>query len=88
MFLEGQKCKLKESLNLPEIQVLAEVGTLASLYKQCLACHPSHFVRMAVQKDDIVWKVLDDVQVHLNKATASGVAFAVLVFVCMFPGQA
>jgi len=50
---------------LPEIEaVLAEVGTLARLYKQRLTSHPSEFVKMAAQKDDIVWKSLFDLEVH------------------------
>ncbi len=50
---------------MPEIEaVLAEVGTLARLYKQRLTSHPSEFVKMAAQKDDIVWKSLFDLEVH------------------------
>ncbi len=59
------KYKLEELPELPEIEaVLAEVGTLARLYKQRLTSHPSEFVKMAAQKDDIVWKSLFDLEVH------------------------
>lgn len=62
---DSGKYKLEELPDLPEIEaVLAEVGTLARLYKQRLTSHPSEFVKMAAQKDDIVWKSLFDLEVH------------------------
>ena len=62
---DSGKYKLEELPELPEIEaVLAEVGTLARLYKQRLTSHPSEFVKMAAQKDDIVWKSLFDLEVH------------------------
>lgn len=68
---------------MPEIEaVLAEVGTLARLYKQRLTSHPSEFVKMAAQKDDIVWKSLFDLEVHSRVGMMS---FAVAVIASLVP---
>lgn len=50
---------------MPEIEVaLAEVGALARLYQQRLTSHPSAFVKLAAQKEDIVYKSLWDLELH------------------------
>lgn len=70
---------------MPEIEaVLAEVGTLARLYKQRLTSHPSEFVKMAAQKDDIVWKSLFDLEVHSRVGyEASNRCFHTLCCACL-----
>jgi len=82
---DSGKYKLEELPDLPEIEaVLAEVGTLARLYKQRLTSHPSEFVKMAAQKDDIVWKSLFDLEVHSRVGyAASSCCFHSIVF-CTF----
>lgn len=62
---DSGKYKLEELPDLPEIAVvLAEVGALARLYKQRLTSHPSEFVKMAAQKEDIVHKSIWDLELH------------------------
>ena len=62
---DSGKYKLEELPDLPEIKtVLAEVGLLARLYKQRLTSHPSEFVKMAAQKEDIVFKSIWDLELH------------------------
>lgn len=62
---DSGKYKLEELPDLPEIAaVLAEVGALARLYKQRLTSHPSEFVKMAAQKEDIVFKSIWDLELH------------------------
>lgn len=68
---DSGKYKLEELPDLPEIaQALAEVGTLARLYQQRLTAHPSEFVKMAAQKEDIVWKSIFDLEVHARVGIA------------------
>ena len=68
---DSGKYKLEELPDLPEIaQALAEVGALARLYQQRLTAHPSEFVKMAAQKEDIVWKSIFDLEVHARVGTA------------------
>ncbi len=87
---ESSKYKLGDLPDLPEIEaVLALAGTLAWLYKQHLTLHPSEFVRMAAQKDDIVGKSLCGLQVHARIGhDGSSCRFACPVFLCMFPSRA
>ncbi len=82
---DSGKYKLEELPDLPEIEaVLAEVGTLARLYKQRLTSHPSEFVKMAAQKDDIVWKSLFDLEVHSRVGyDASSCCFRTLSCACL-----
>ena len=62
---DSGKYKLEELPDLPEIEVvLAEVGALARLYKQRITSHPSEFVKMAAQKEDIVFKSIWDLELH------------------------
>lgn len=62
---DSGKYKLEELPDLPEIAVaLAEVGTLARLYQQRLTSHPSAFVKLAAQKEDIVYKSIWDLELH------------------------
>ena len=46
------------------------MGTLARLYQQRLTAHPSEFVKMAAQKEDIVWKSIFDLEVHARVGIA------------------
>lgn len=62
---DSGKYKLEELPDLPEIAVaLAEVGALARLYQQRLTSHPSAFVKLAAQKEDIVCKSIWDLELH------------------------
>ena len=62
---DSGKYKLEELPDLPEIaEVLAEVGALARLYQQRLTSHPSEFVKMAAQKEDILFKSMLDLENH------------------------
>ena len=73
---DSGKYKLEELPDLPEIvTVLAEVGALARLYKQRLTSHPSEFVKMAAQKEDIVTKSIWDLELHSKASQDPQVAF-------------
>lgn len=62
---DSGKYSLEELPDLPQIkEVLAEVGILARLYKQRITSHPSEFVKMAAQKEDVVFKSLWDLELH------------------------
>ena len=73
---DSGKYKLEELPDLPEIvTVLAEVGALARLYKQRLTAHPSEFVKMAAQKEDIVSRSIWDLELHSKASQDPQVAF-------------
>ena len=76
---DSGKYKLEELPDLPEIEiVLAEVGALARLYKQRLTAHPSEFVKMAAQKDDIIYKSILDLENHSRVSLDCWTSFSVL----------
>ena len=87
---ESGKYKLRCLPDLPEIDaVMALVGTLAWLYKHRLTLHPSHSVRMAAQKDDIVENSLCDLRIYSRMGhDGSSYGFACPVLLCMCPSRA
>lgn len=84
---DSLKNKLRSLPDLPEIKaVMAMVGTLAWPYKHHSTLHPSEFVRMAAQKDDIVENSLCDLQACSRiDHDSSDYRFACPVLMCMFP---
>ena len=56
---------MEDLLDFPAIaDELAFVGKLARAYQQRLTFHPSHFVKVAAPKEDLVVKSLKELEVH------------------------
>ena len=75
-------CTFYNMEDLPDFPAIADelafAGKLARAYQQRLTFHPSHFVKVAAPKEDLVVKSLKELEVH-SQVCAAGLQHALVL---------